>query len=174
MRVVGIDLSLTSTGLADSDGAVMRVRTEPRKGTRPYDDDWRRIYAIRESVRDFGANSDLWVLEGPSLGSKGGHAHTRSGLWWQVYERADRPIAVVTPGTRMIYATGNGNAGKDACLAAVVKRYSGFDVTGNDVADAVTLMAMGARWLGYPVEDSLPKTHLRAMAAADWPKAVAA
>jgi crossover junction endodeoxyribonuclease RuvC len=70
---------------------------------------------------------------------------------------------VVPPATLKTYATGKGNASKDAVLAAVVKRYPGWAVTGNDVADAVVLMAMGARLLGHPLESSLPQSHLRAL-----------
>lgn len=73
------------------------------------------------------------------------------------------PLLVVTPAQLKTYATGKGNASKDAVLAAAVKRYPAWDITGNDVADAVVLMAIGSRLLGHPIEASLPQTHLRAL-----------
>ena len=73
------------------------------------------------------------------------------------------------PTSRATYATGKDNAGKDAVLAAVVRRYPDVDVTGNDEADALVMAAMGARLLGHPLEDSLPQSHLRALAGLELP-----
>ena len=70
----------------------------------------------------------------------------------------------VPPSCRAKYATGKGNAGKDEVLLAASRRYPHAPIVGNDDADAVVLAAIGARLLGEPVEDSLPKTHLDALA----------
>ena len=168
-RVVGIDLSLTSTGLADNRGRTERVRTKPATtvpGT------VRRLLDITEAVRGFADiwasldiqdDADLVVIEGPSYGSTTGQQHTRGGLWWLVVSSLrDFPILVVPPTTRAMYATGKGNAGKDEVLTSAIRRYPAYDITGNDVADAVVLAAIGARMLGHPIDD-LPKTHLRAL-----------
>jgi crossover junction endodeoxyribonuclease RuvC len=56
-------------------------------------------------------------------------------------------------------------------LAAVVRRYPHTDVTGNDLADALVLAAMGARRLGFPIETSLPVANLAAMTKISWPQA---
>lgn len=172
-RVVGIDLSLQSTGLADSHGNTLRVRTKATGGTLTADID--RLNRIAQSVADFvdlrdetvGTYNmaDLVVVEGPSLGSTSGQQHTRGGLWWMAVDRIMRvegDVIVVPPTTRAMYATGKGNAGKDEVLAAAIKRYPTFDITGNDVGDAVILAAIGMRMLGHPIDD-LPKTHLRAL-----------
>jgi crossover junction endodeoxyribonuclease RuvC len=177
-RVVGADLSLTSTGLADSRGRTARVRTKPSNDLPAT---VRRLATISREVHTFatltadegvdGAKyapdpAALVVVEGPSFASTGGQQHTRGGLWWSVVDAlhwADLPILVVPPTVLKTYATGKGNAGKDEVLAAVVKRYPEWDVTGNDIADSVVLAAIGARLLGHPVDD-LPKTHLRALA----------
>ena len=61
------------------------------------------------------------------------------------------PYAIVTPATRMKWLTGKGNTPKDMCLAAAIKRFPMADVTGNDVADALTLAAMGCQYYGHPL-----------------------
>ena len=181
-RVVGIDLSLASTGLADNRGRVQRVQTKGHASD-SIADVLRRFNHISLEVVTFatmgmsdpGTGSryavadpaDLAVVEGPaySRGAMGGQ-HSRAGLWWLVAERLDIcgiPILVVPPTTRAMYATGKGNSGKDAVLAAAIKRYPAWDITGNDIADAAILASIGSRLLGHPVEDSLPQANLRAL-----------
>ena len=174
MRVVGIDPSLTSTGVAvvmhGTETTAYTTRIAPR-GLVGLD----RIRVLRNAVRTLALGADLAVIEGPSYGSQGnqrGH-HERAGLWWAVLDglsRADVPTVVVAPAARAKYAAGKGNAAKDAVLAAVVRRYVAVDVDGNDEADALVLAAMGARWLGHPLETFLPQTHLAAMDAVAWPE----
>lgn len=178
MRTVGIDLSLTSTGLAAAKdgvmGGVFRVKTTGKK-TDVLAQRWQRLrHDILENVAVWVEDHmpDLVVIESPSYGSQHGSQHDRSGLWWLVVEdmfAQGIPVATVTPQGRAKYGTGKGNAGKDEVLAAVVKRYMGVDVTGNDIADAVLLAAMGQRHLGTPVEVGLPAVNLLAMDGAAWP-----
>jgi hypothetical protein len=177
MRVTGLDLSLTSTGLAINEtnpdagdhGGAARIRTaRAPRCTDLVADDLRRIRTIAIAIGEAGTwGSNLIVVEGPSYGqARQTGEHTRAGLWWRVVDEADYhgvPLLVVPPATLKTYATGKGNASKDAVLASFVKRYADWAVTGNDIADAVILMAIGARLLGHPVEPSLPQTHLRAL-----------
>ncbi len=184
--MVGVDLSLTSTGLADNRGRAQRVRTKACDGVPAT---VRRLATISREVHSFATMTagedgvdgpryaadpaDLVVIEGPSFASTSGQQHTRGGLWWSVVDAlhwADLPILVIPPTTRAMYATGRGNAGKDEVLAAAIKRYPKWDITGNDIADATILAAIGARLLGHPVDD-VPKTHLRALAKVALPTA---
>lgn len=161
--VVGIDLSLTSTGLADTNGYTRRVQTKAVTGVPAT---VQRLQAIVDEVYLFALGNDLAVIEGPSYGSASTGQHTRGGLWWMVAARLDElraPILVVPPTVRAKYAAGKGNAGKDAVLAAAIKRYPAFDISGNDIADAVVLAAIGARMLGQPIDDPMPATHLAAL-----------
>lgn len=172
-RVVGIDPSLTSTGIADSTGHTLRVRG-PRMGATLLDD-LARMTHIATVVREFCAYgpghvahpADLAVIEGPSFGQgRQGGTHARAGLWWLIVDGltcAGIPIAVVPPATRAMYATGSGSAGKDTVLAAVIKRYPAWQVDGNDIADALAMCALGARLIAHPIDGDLPKTHLRAL-----------
>ena len=171
--VAGIDLSLTSTGLAviGPDGVqVHRIQSKGHKDATLIE----RVVRLRRiavELDDRLTGGDLIVIEQPAYSRTTGHMHDRSGLWWLIVNSLSwhTPVVEVAPTARCKYATGKGNASKDAVLAAVVRRYPDVDVTGNDVADALVLAAMGARALGHPIEASLPQTHLDAMAKVAWP-----
>lgn len=189
MIIVGLDLSLTSTGIATietGDGRerriVQRVTSKGAKGA-TLNERQARLHNLRLDICLATADADLVVIEGPSYGSKTGSQHDRSGLWWLVTDWLmnspendgwGKTVVEVTPSGRMKYATGKGMIAKDAVLAAVVRRYVGIDVTGNDEADALILAAMGARHLGAPIEASLPQAHLAAMDSVKWPTELAA
>ncbi|MGW8565681.1 hypothetical protein [Isoptericola sp. NPDC055881] len=177
MKIVGLDLSLTSTGIASVVPDAVQPALGDRFRTKPAGDDLRararRLHEIRDAVRDWTrTRTDLAVVEGLAFSSRSGQATERAGLWWLVVHDLlvrDIPVAVVTPTARAKYATGKGNAGKDEVLAAVVRRYPDVETRGNDEADALVLAAMGARALGHPIDD-LPKTHTDAMAKVAWPE----
>lgn len=189
MIIVGLDLSLTSTGIArieTGDGrerwTVQRIQSKapatPRgpKG-KPLPPTLRqradRLSDLMRRIVEATHPADLVVIETPAYSSKTGSTHDRSGLWWLVVDYLDiqgYTIVEVTATGRMKYATGKGMVSKDIVLAAVVRRYVDVDVTGNDEADALVLAAMGARHLGHPIEASLPQTHLAAMDGVHWPE----
>lgn len=174
MRVVGLDLSLTSTGVAlikDGGFAVVDRITSKPKGS-DLIARWERLYFLRQAIFQEVHGADLVVVEGLAYGSVSPHATERAGLWWFAVDyplRHDQLVAVVPPACRAKYATGKGNAGKDAVLAAVVRRYPDVAVEGNDEADALVLAAMGARWLGHPIDD-VPAAHLTALDKCLWPE----
>ena len=179
MIVFGIDPSLTSTGVAFVDTAdrlTVGVGRVQSKGGRA--DSWpvraTRIGRLADRVAaETPAGARLAVIEAPSLAQRNaGAAHDRAGLWWGIYHRltaAGVPVLPVPPSCRAKYATGKGNAGKDEVLLAASRRYPHAPIVGNDDADAVVLAAIGARMLGEPIEDSMPKTHLDALARLSLP-----
>ena len=178
--VVGLDLSLTSTGIAlIGNGELSDTKREKSTGKKA--DTWTqraaRLNDLADRVLAWVDDYDptLVVIESPSYGSVHGSQHDRSGLWWMIaaaLHEMQIPVATVSPNGRAKYASGNGRAGKDEVLAAVVTRYASesMPITGNDVADAVVLAAMGSRWLGVQVEKSLPAANLLAMDGAAWPE----
>jgi crossover junction endodeoxyribonuclease RuvC len=184
-RVVGLDLSLTSTGVACITSGpeapwVERITSEP-EGKKPTLNDRRlRIAGIRLRVLQLVGDPRLVVVEQPAFSRTTGQQHDRSGLWWTIVDALGRngiPVAEVSPTTLKRYALGKGSGkgtDKDKVLAAVVRRYLDVDVTGNDEADGLVLAAMGARALGYPIEASLPKTHIDALMGVRWPEDIAA
>lgn len=186
--VVGLDTSLTATGLAKladhGSARLTKIGSEPPKTDRhpktgkplpaTLNQRVNRIQDLAERVTHevHLAGPDLVVIEAPSHGSKGGQAHERAGLWWTVVmdlRRSWVPVVEVSPSVRPIYAAGKGTAGKYEVLAAVSRRYSEFEFSDDNEADALVLAMMGMRYLGCPLDDPMPQTHLRAMDKVMWP-----
>lgn len=157
--VVGLDLSLTATGVATSDGSWI---VKPGKLRGP-----ERLATIRDfvaaAVLDEPVPVDLVVIEGYAygrnnnreiLGELGGVI--RLLLWENDVRYLDVP-----PSTLKMYATGKGNAGKTEVVIAARERlgYSGHD---DNEADAMWLYALGCDLLGQPLV-KLPQTHRRAL-----------
>lgn len=162
-RVLGVDLSLTSTGIAGP-GWVDRLVPFGLSGLP-------RLRWLRDAVLDrVDDGVDLVVVEGLAYSRTTGKAAERAGLWHLVVERLDLmvPWAQVSPTARAKYATGKGNAPKDAVLAAVVRRFPGVPVSGNDEADALVLAAMGLDHLGCPPV-VMPAAHRAVLGGVVWP-----
>jgi Holliday junction resolvasome RuvABC endonuclease subunit len=169
LSVVGLDLSLTSTGVATREGTFC---LKPRsKGEA-------RLVEIRNSldpfVCPFGHPVDLTVLEGYSYGSQfRGEVMGELGgvvkVW--LYEQGYSYV-VVPPAVVKLFATGKGNASKDHVLVQAVSR-SGIEFRTNDEAEAWWLYAMGKHALGEPVVE-LPAHNLTALKKVEWPRRVAA
>jgi crossover junction endodeoxyribonuclease RuvC len=172
--VVGIDLSLTSTGIAvvHPDGCVvLETVTSTGRAAAKLEDRHERLRTIVHSVLSYVPMYALVVIESPSLG-QGRQAGQldRHGLWWLTVDTLRLNVVVdVTPASRCKYATGVGNAPKDAVLAAAVRRFPDVPVNGNDTADALWLAAMGCEHLSEPIVD-LPATHRAAMTGVRWPE----
>lgn len=196
MSAVGLDLSLTASGLAIVKGdmesgaygaACRRVRSKapptergpkgkplpPTLGQRRH-----RLHKLAHEIvdvvlpRNGGRLPGIVVIEQPAYSKTQGSQHDRSGLWWQVVEGLwERNVRVVEVSPTQVkkYATGKGaGVSKEEVMAAVIRRYQEVGVADDNEADALVLAAMGARFLGYPLEHSLPAKHLEAMGAVRW------
>lgn len=180
-RVIGLDLSLVSTGIATPDRTFTTGCSLPKDA--PDVLRCERIAAIRDVVmgectywRPQGSSSpavDLVVMEGFSFGSPQG-ATEAGGLGWAVriaLHEAGIPFAVVPPPTLKKYATGSGAAGKDDMKLAALSRL-GLEFTGKgsgDRCDATWLRAMGLDALGRPVVD-MPAVNRAALEKVAWPQ----
>ncbi len=180
LRVSGLDLSLTSTGAARLVVGVDYVKVRPVTAT--FDTPASlckpgmkhpRLQWVTDNVRVWVKGSDLVVVEGPSYDSHQGQ-HKIGGLWWMtthILWTWKIPYVVIAPSKLKTYALGKGSGkgtDKDRVLAAVIRRYSGVAVDGNDEADALVLAAMAADHYGHPVAE-VPETHRRALEGVDWP-----
>lgn len=181
MKVLGVDPSLTATGLAvvtDAEpgtfgpfGLAVRTGRVNTLGARGH----QRLDLITSEVRSKARDADLVVIEGLAYNARDTD-RAGAGLWWILTHNLWRlrvPVAIVPPTNRAKYATGKGNAPKDAVLLACERRYGGAGgvaIVDNNEADALVLAAMGARALERPVEDSLPQLNLAAMAGVTWPE----
>ena len=178
--VVGLDLSLTRTGLArvlcgnGSSPPVVRLCTIDSKPPKVETIASRaaRLNKIKADLFNLFGRPSLVVIEGPAYMSDVGKAHDRSGLWWLITAHlaaAGVPVAEIPPNNVKVYAHGKVGS-KDEVLAAMIHRHPTAGITDNNTADALALAAMGARHLGHPIESrALPQTCLRAMIKTVWP-----
>lgn len=189
-RVLGIDPSLTSTGVAliDADLRATTYRVEsapPKRGrgdkTAPTLPERReRIRAVVERATELVLPAhprvDLAVIEGPSYGSVGAGQWERGWLWGAIVDRlilAEVPVAVVPPTVRAKWATGSGAAGKSPVAVHLSRMWPNVpeDVS-DDVWDALALASIGAQHVGLlPVELVRHREQLDKVA---WPELVAA
>jgi crossover junction endodeoxyribonuclease RuvC len=177
--VIGLDPSLTATGIASSRGwcevigyKKQRVK-DPGITQLPHAERLTAMRHLIDQVTTTIGHPDLVVIELPAVSRSGGGAHERGWLWWQLYNQIHKnqiPIGLLSPNQRALYATGKGNAGKGAVIDQVSRRFPAWNTDGNDnAADAVTLMAAGADWLGHPITP-MPQTHRAAITKAIWPE----
>ena len=166
-KVIGLDLSLTCTGVA-GEGWTDTIR--PRTGVRGHP----RLAFIVEQVTDHIRGAELVVIEGPSFGAGVAHRHEDlAGLRVMIRHACWRrgiPYAVIPPSCRALYATGKGSGSKGAVRDAVRTRY-GVECDGPgryDQADAYVLLAMGLHHLGWPLA-VVPDINRRGLDGAQWP-----
>lgn len=174
---VGIDLSLTNTGIAiwrEGDG----VSLHSIKSSGHKEDTLRQRYQRLGGVTDEVMSSVMPLtgkvsvcIEAPIFSAKGGHAHDRSGLWWSVVTSLleEYPLTEIRPQELKIFATGKGNASKGAVVDAVARRWSHVETGGDDnLADALVLAALGAAWREFSDTVDLPQTHIRVLDTIKW------
>ncbi|MFE6225438.1 hypothetical protein [Streptomyces sp. NPDC057854] len=168
--VVGLDLSLTSTGIA-GEGWTDHIRTKTKGDF--------RLHYLAGQIGDFIKQADLVVMEGPSYGhaALGGH-EDMAGLRCMVRVFCHRrriPYAVIAPSSLKLYATGYGKANKGEVRSAVADRY-GIHTEGAaryDEADAYIAMAAGMDWLGYSLA-TVPEKNASALKGVTWPQQIPA
>lgn len=161
--VLGLDLSISSTGVADVHGDRDTITTPGVAGDQ-------RLCAIRDRIRDelTGASPprgrwpDLVVIEDVVVRSASAsvlgmlHGVVRADL----IDRAI-PYLLVAPATLKVYATSRGNAPKPDLRVELLKR-TGVDERDDNAVDATWLRLLGLDLLGAPELD-LPKDHRRAL-----------
>ena len=169
MNILAIDPSLTATGIATSlpffdanQTNLWMIRPKHRRGPE-------RLIWIRKRVEEWVRTADLIVIEGYSHGSKY-HAHALGelgGVLRVMFHEWEVPVAQMSPNSLKKLATGKGNSPKDAVLAAAIHRlqYQGHD---HNEADALWLLEAVMQYYRRS-SIKLPKTHLKALEAIEWP-----
>ena len=165
-RIIGVDLSLTSTGVALPDGTTYRIKT------RPADADM-RLVIIRDNIRRALATHepDLAVVEDlPITANSAGITGMVHGIVRAELADAGVPRALIAAATLKSYAADHGRADK-ARMAAAAHLAAGIQFTddpGGDQCDAWWLRAAGHDWWGDPLFD-LPAGQRARLAKAKWP-----
>lgn len=158
--VVGLDPSLTASGLAWPDGhtekfgqAGLTTQSTPiaRRGE--------MLTALVVSIFNITAGRGVPVLiVMEDLPPTPRHFDWERGyLWWSlvnVFTRRNVPVLAVPPTTLKKYATGKGNAAKTAMVDATARRLPQFETGGDDNrCDAAWLCALGRDMLGVSIVD---------------------
>lgn len=175
-RVLGVDWSLTCTGLSTGywTDTVKSVPQGPATVAQR-----RRISQIVARITQtfLTPSHALVVIEGPSYQSPAKGIRgvwDRAWLYGLLIDRIDAagiPIAVVPPTVLKKYVTGKGGASKALVMREIARRFPWFDGE-EDEADAMGLAAMGLDWLGCPLVD-MPQSHRAALSGVEWPVGVA-
>ncbi|MEV6791315.1 Holliday junction endonuclease [Streptomyces sp. NPDC051320] len=168
-QVVGLDLSITATGIAYRDGSTGTVGGPSDLGDR-------RLLVIEQNVaiaiggEDIGPGRlpDLVVIEDlPTHAKSAGITGMVHGAVRAVLLRRDVLYAVITPATLKAYATGKGNADKTAMAMAAYKR-TGLEFADDNQCDAAWLRWAGLDRLGWP-QFTLPAAQRDRLNKAKWP-----
>lgn len=160
MKVIGLDLSITATGVADRNGVTFLIK--------PREVGDRRLVAIRDAVAVAVAGGDLVAIEDLPVHAKSAgitgmvHGAVRAALvMWGI------PYVLITPASLKKYATGKGNCGKPEMAVAAFKR-AGIEFADDNQCDAWWLRAMALDHLGVPVA-VMPASQRAALNAVNWP-----
>lgn len=153
--VVGLDLSLVSTGAGWEPDCARRIQTKP-KDWRTEDDRLefivqRVLEVVHEAHDPTRAAGTLVVIEGLTYGQASGSAFTRAGLHYLVRRAvldAGHRFVIVAPTALKKFVTGNGNASKELVVSTMTRRL-GRTISSDDVADALGLVAIGQALEGH-------------------------
>lgn len=191
MIAVGIDPSLTSTGVAVLvDGRSAHYGRYGRDGHNgaTYTSRSRRV---RKMITDVtraaltGGTPDVFVIEEhPYAVGNQGNEFDRAAIWHGIYGNLDArsiPGVVVNNSTGKAWVTGAGKASKQDMIAVIDEWYAGqiepplkkWRITvdhPDDIADAFGYATMGAYKLGDPLPFEPKERHRTALALLPWPK----
>lgn len=162
-RIIGLDASLTSTGVALPSGATV-IWSPKERGVE-------RLAEFRSLLEDVMFDIDLVVIEDYAFSGRGAHSHELGelgGVIRLVLHDNGRPWVAVLPNVLKKFATGSGVASKNEMLAAAIRRL-GYDGHSDDEADALWLRAAALDHYGYPVVD-MPAVNRAALDKIAWPE----
>lgn len=173
VKTVGIDLSLTATGVAYSTGQCW-VLGNKGVTTLSLADQIRVLNGLALQILDRCGTPDAVAIEALDMSQSYGGQIERTALWWDVVRQLDRanvPVFVVPSPQVKMYATGKGAGPKGAVIEALTRRWPQFDHAGNDnAADAAVCALIAAHMTGHAIgapgtdgASYLPDTHLRAL-----------
>ncbi|MCW1823176.1 gp6 protein [Mycobacteroides abscessus subsp. massiliense] len=189
--VIGLDLSLTGTGLAAISLETGDLATAVHRSPAPADDSLgAHVQRHRELIdgivqQVLACAPELVVVEGLqfSVREKDSSLTRRGFLWWAVAEglvRGGAPIVEVAPSQIKQFATGKGNASKAEVVAAYASAWPDAARGSNiqDRADAAFAAALGVAWLRrgdvLPFNITVPRRKALAKIRAPIPTAHAA
>lgn len=139
VKIIGIDASLTSTGIAVFNGILTQTAAIQSKkfGTD-------RLIEIRERAKVIIDGADLVAIEGYAF-ARPNQSHQigeLGGVLRVLFHEMKLKVLEVAPSQVKKFATGKGNADKEKMAVAVYKRW-GREFATNDECDAFVLTEIG-------------------------------
>lgn len=190
MIAVGIDPSLTSTGVAVLvDGRPEHYARYGRAGHNGAS--WtsrsrrvrRLIRETTEAALSVGRPDVAVIEEHPYAIGNQGNEFDRAALWHGIFGNLDAhnvPVVVIGNTRGKAWVTGAGRATKDDTIAVIDQWYAEQlaeplaswrkNQNPDDVADALSYATMGAYKLGDPIPFEPKERHRTALALLPWPK----
>lgn len=165
--IVGLDLSLTGTGVCTNDGETHTIRTRAQDGDR-------RLIHIVNEIRvlncGFPAAGFVVVIEDlPTHAKSAGITGMVHGAVRHYLLAKGIPYVLMPPATLKKFATGRGNADKTAMAIAALKR-GGREFADDNQVDAFWLYAAALDHYGAPLFP-VPQDQRAALAKVTWPEA---
>jgi Holliday junction resolvasome RuvABC endonuclease subunit len=163
MIVLGLDLSLTGTGMCvvesnagDGKGLLATINTTAK--TRTED----RLISIRRTIAQASNGADAAIIEGLSYGSVGGAQAERSALHWMV--RVDLyqlgvPYVIVTPMSLKKFVCGTAKAEKSMMIREVFRRWN-VEAKNDNEADAAALAHLGLVYYGQAEHQTIAQQEV--------------
>jgi Holliday junction resolvasome RuvABC endonuclease subunit len=169
MSVIGLDLSLSGTGISCGEYTNFTVR-----GTAADGDD--RLVRIEDAIQYYAAQggeisgpAELAVIEGLPFGNQDRANALVHGAARTALARMHIPYAYVYPKTLKVFATGNADADKPEMVAAAIALGASPRID-HDQADAWWLRRMGIFALAGLLE--MPEHQLHSLSVVEWPAPV--
>lgn len=165
MNIIGLDLSLTSTGCSiNSETCIINTKT---KGAE-------RLSIVSNLIIELvvSKNIHIAIIEGYSFASRNSQAHSIGELGGAVRMKLWElgiPFIEVPPTCRAKFATGKGNAGKNEVISSISAK-TGIVWSGSgadDMCDAWILEQMGLAKLGKS-RYAWTNDQLSALAKIEW------
>jgi Holliday junction resolvasome RuvABC endonuclease subunit len=160
---MGIDPSLTATGIAWGNRNALTLKTRAKDGDR-------RLNLIRDSVAYYvgQVRPTLVVMEDlPRNAMAAGVTGMAQGAVRIALNERPVPYALVVAASLKMYATGNGGADK-ADMATAARHGAGVVLGDNNQVDAWWLWAMAMDALGCPVV-TVPTLQRESLSLVTWP-----
>jgi len=163
LRIVGLDLSITATGVCEADGTRSTWGGDAKHGDR-------RLCKIKKAV-EFAAvtsRANLVMIEDLPRGGMGGATTGMvQGVVRELLTSAGIPYMFIIPSKLKVYATSRGTATKSDMRMSLFQRFN-IDEPDDNRADAWWLRALGCDLYDQPLTQAngsiyLPQSHRRAL-----------
>lgn len=161
LRIVGLDLSITATGICEADGTRSTWGGDAKHGDR-------RLCKIRTAALSACMSANVVMIEDLPRGGMGGATTGMvQGVVRELLTSAGIPYMFVIPSKLKVYATGKGTATKSDMRMSLFQRFN-IDEPDDNRADAWWLRTLGLDLYDQPLTQAngnvlLPQSHRRAL-----------